>query len=260
MICALMIGRERSTGFPGKNTYPVLGRPMMSYGLMAARASAYVDAIHVSTDSERIKAVAREYGAAIIERPPELCTKEALGEEAFVHGYRYLRDHLSEPIEAMVLLFCNAPTLLAHTIDQGIEVLRIHPDIDSAVTVSVYNMWSPFRARRIDADGLLRPFVPLELFGNITCDRDSQGDVYFADMSVSIVRPDCLERLEEGLLPQRWMGQRIYPLVQWGGCDVDYEWQVPAVEFWLSQHGFTHSSTPYPRQLLPPTRAAVSSA
>jgi hypothetical protein len=41
------------------------------------------------------------------------------------------------------------------------------------------------------------------------------------------------------------MGQRIYPLEQWGGCDVDYDWQVPGVEHWLRQHGFTETDTPY---------------
>src|SRR5207302_50909 len=71
------------------------------------------------------------------------------------------------------------------------------------------------------------------------------GDVYFADMSTSIVRPHCLENLRSGMLPQRWMGNRIFPLKQWGGCDVDYEWQVPQVEFWLRKHGFTETVTPY---------------
>ena len=69
--------------------------------------------------------------------------------------------------------------------------------LDSAVTVSCYNMWSPIRARKINDEGLLQPFVPFECFGNltvITCDRDSQGDVYFADMSASIVRSRCLEK------------------------------------------------------------------
>ena len=41
------------------------------------------------------------------------------------------------------------------------------------------------------------------------------------------------------------MGQKIYPLNQWGGCDVDYEWQVPGVEFWLRQHGFSETQIPY---------------
>ncbi len=239
MIAALMIGREGSVGFPGKNTYPVLGKPLMAYPLLAAKRSGYIDAVYVSTDSAKIKEISREHGAEIIDRPAQLCTKEALGEHAFVHGYQHIRKTSGRDIELMVLLFCNAPTITAGIIDQGIDALRSHPEYDSAVTVSRYNMWSPLRARKVGPDGLLHPFVPFETFGDpktLNCDRDSQGDVWFADMSVSIVRPRCLEHLENGLLPQKWMGQKIYPLKQWGGCDVDYEWQIPQVEFWLKTH------------------------
>lgn len=245
MICALMLGREGSRGFPGKNTFPVLGRPMMAYPLLAAKAAKTVDGAWVSTDAESIKKVAREYGATVIDRPAELCTPQALGEDAFAHGCRVISDALAKDgkaVELMVLLFCNAPTVSADLIDQGVKLLRERPEFDSAVSVSRYNMWSPLRARKEAADGTLQPFVPFETFGDpktLNCDRDSQGDVWFADMGLSIVRPKNLERLEEGLLPQKWMGKKIAPLKQWGGCDVDYDWQVPGVEHWLLKHGVT---------------------
>ena len=241
MICTLMLGREGSIGFPGKNIYPVLGRPMMAYPLMAATNARYVDEVYISTDSARIKTIGQEYGAQIIDRPAELCTKEALGEDAYVHGYRHIRYELGKDVEMVVLLFCNAATITSELIDEGIDALRRDPSLDSAVSVSCYNMWSPLRARKIGEDGLLHPFVPFETFGDpatLNCDRDSQGDVYFADMGVSVVKPRCLEDLESGLLPQKWMGQRIYPLKQWGGCDVDYEWQIPGVEMWLKKNGY----------------------
>jgi hypothetical protein len=242
MIAALLLGRKGSTGFPGKNLYEILGRPLTVYPLLAAQQAQSVDRVYVSTDDERIMAIAREYGAGVIVRPPELATPEALGEDAFVHGYQVIRDEAAaqgQQVEMMVLLFCNAATVLSRTIDAGIMVLRDHPEYDSAVTVSRYNMWSPLRARKVGADGLLHPFVPFETFGDprtLSCDRDSQGDVWFADMGASIVRPRCLENIAAGLLPQKWMGQKIYPLQQWGGCDIDYEWQVPGVEYWLKQN------------------------
>lgn len=243
MICALLLGREGSTGFPGKNVYPILGRPLVAYPLLAARAAKSVDRVYVSTDSPRLKAIGAEHGARIIDRPPHLATKTALGEDAYVHGYQVIRDELvaaGQGIELMVLLFANAATVTSETIDAGVTALRAHPEYDSAVTVSAYNMWSPLRARRIGDDGLLHPFVPFETFGDpktLNCDRDSQGDVWFADMGLSIVRPRCLENIHAGLLPQKWMGQKIYPLKQWGGLDVDYEWQMPLVEHWLKAHG-----------------------
>jgi hypothetical protein len=243
MICALLLGREGSTGFPGKNVYPVLGRPLVAYPLMAAREAKSVDRIYVSTDSPKLKEIGRRHGARVIDRPAHLATKTSLGEDAYVHGYGVIRDELKEAkqqLELLVLLFANAATITAETIEKGIEVLKAHPEYDSAVTVSSYNMWSPLRARKIGADGLLHPFVPFETFGDpasLNCDRDSQGDVWFADMSLSVVRPRCLEDIRAGVLPQKWMGRKIFPLKQWGGLDVDFEWQIPQVEFWLMRHG-----------------------
>jgi hypothetical protein len=252
MIAALLIGRKGSTGLPGKNTMPVLGRPLCAYAFLAARHAQSVDAVYISTDDEELMAIGREYGAEVIVRPPELCTKQALGEHAFLHAHGVIRERETagkgRKIEMLALLMCNAPTVLSATIDQGVAVLRADPGLDSAVTVSCYNMWSPLRARRETADGLLEPFVPFETFGDpatLNCDRDSQGDVWYADMGLSLVRPRCLDNLDEGLLPQKWMGRKIHPLKQWGGCDIDYDWQVPGVEFWLRSHGFTAISTPY---------------
>ena len=104
------------------------------------------------------------------------------------------------------------------------------------VTVSSYNMWSPLRARKINDQGLLDPFVPFETFGDpskLNCDRDSQGDVWFADMGLSVVRPRCMDNLQTGLLPQKWMGQKILPIYNEAGLDVDYEWQIGQVEWWI---------------------------
>lgn len=249
MICALMLGRDGSRGFPGKNTTLILGRPLMAYPLLAAKGAPSVSRAYVSTDSPGIKAVAEEYGARVIARPAELCTPQALGEDAFAHGYRVIRDELKaegETLELLILLFCNAATVSSVMIEEGVAVLRAKPEIDSAVSVSRYNMWSPLRARRETKEGLLEPFVPFETFGDprtLNCDRDSQGDVWFADMGLSIVRPRCLENLSTGLLPQKWMGRSIWPLKSWGGCDVDYDWQMPGVGLWLQRHGWAEAGT-----------------
>lgn len=243
VICAILIGREGSTGFPGKNVHPLMERPLVAYPLLAAHNAPSIERIYVSTDSASIKEISEDYGAHIIDRPARLCTKEALGEHAYQHAHEVIRSELAgdgQAPELYVLLMANAPTIDAATIEDGIRVLKENPDFDSAVTVSCYNMWSPLRARRVNSEGLLDPFVPFETFGDpktLNCDRDSQGDVWFADMGVSIVRPENLDNLGEGLLPQQWMGKRIYPLKQEGGLDVDFEWQMPQAAFWLESRG-----------------------
>ena len=244
MICALMMGRAGSTKFPEKNIKKVLGRRLFEYPLIASKDSKYIEKIFVSTDCSTIARISKKYGAIHIKRPKKLANSKALGEHVYEHGYFEIKKILnlnSKDIEFIVLLMANAPTITGKLIDKGINILRKNKNFDSAVTTSIYNMWSPLRARKINKHNLLKPFVPFKIFGNpktLNCDRDSQGDVYYADMSVSIVRSRCLENLKEGMLPQKWMGKKIASISSWGGCDVDYEWQLPMVEFWLKKNAY----------------------
>jgi CMP-N-acetylneuraminic acid synthetase len=247
MIIALMMGRAGSKGFPKKNIKKVLGRRLFEYPIIASKKSKYIDKIFVSTDCPVIARGGKKYGAIHIKRPKRLTNSKVLGEDVYEHGYFEIKKKLNlseKNIEFIVLLMANAPTVTGELIDQGINILRKNKNFDSAVSTSIYNMWSPLRARKIDKNKFLKPFVPFKTFGNpkkLNCDRDSQGDVYFADMSVSIVRSKCLEEIKNGLLPQKWMGKKIANIPSWGGCDVDYEWQLPMVEFWLKKNGYKNA-------------------
>ncbi|MGV8124327.1 MAG: cytidylyltransferase domain-containing protein [Candidatus Xenobiia bacterium LiM19] len=248
MISALLLGREGSVGFPDKNVYPLLGRPMMVYPLLAALHCPLIDEVYLSTDSERMKEIALNNLIKVIDRPPELCTNQALSEDAWVHGYQWIKEQSAQEIEMMVLLFCNAPTISSELLTEGIERLRSDNTLDSAATVSEYNMFSPVRARKVNSEGILESFIPLDILenlGKVDSDRKAMGDVLFADCSGFVVRPHCLENIHEGLPPQKWMGKRIAPIKNWGGLDIDYEWGVALAEHWLKKHGFTSEKTPY---------------
>ncbi|HUJ60338.1 MAG TPA: hypothetical protein VLX92_17675 [Kofleriaceae bacterium] len=242
MIPALIIGRKGSR-VKDKNVRPILGRPLVLYPMLAAKHARGVTHTFVSTDCEKIQALALQQGATYIERPAFLATNEALAEDAFKHGYEAIRAQAKEEIEYIVLLFANGATITPGIIDDGIKFLREHPDFDSAVTVSKYNMFSALRARRIE-DGKVLPFVDPKLFGDASCDRDSQGDTYFVDCSVFVLRPRCFD-YSRGEIPFRWIGRTVHPMHQEGGFDIDFEWQFPVVEYFLRRVGFTEDRTPY---------------
>ncbi len=97
----------------------------------------------------------------------------------------------------------------------------------------------PAARGRIDDDGTLKPFVPFEVFGDpdaLSDDRDSQGDVWYADMGTSSC-PALPRRARLRDPPPALDGAADRPDRVVGGRDVDYEWQLPAVEFWLTEHG-----------------------
>ncbi len=245
MIVALILGRGGSVGLPGKNVMPLLGRPLMSYPLMAVKNSKYCDKVYLSTDDDDIRRVGENFGVVNIERPNYLATKEALAEDAYIHGYNEIKKILGKEPEFLILLFCNGATVLSDQIDQAVEILRSDDSLDSACTVSSYNMWSPLRAKKIDNNGRLVSFIPPDFFSdNVSCDRGSQGDTWYADCSMFVVRPYCMLK-KNGDMPFTWIGRNVHPIKQWGGLDVDYGWQVPIVEYWLREHGFTEDKTPY---------------
>ena len=246
MIVAILVGRGGSVGIPKKNLYTILNRPLMSYPILAAQNSKFVDDVYLSTDSEDIITVGKNLGAKIINRPPELATNEALIEDAFVHAYKYIKSQTKKEIELVVILLCNAVSILPETIDKGIEILREKKDFDSAITVTGFNMFSPIRARKVGEDGSLIPFVPFENFNfKIDSNRQKQDTVYFHDCGASVIRPKCLENISEGLLPQPWMGRKIYPLIQEGVLDVDLPYELPLAENWLKTNNFTKDTLPY---------------
>lgn len=244
-IVALLCGRSGSKGVKNKNTYPILGRPLMSYPLLAAKNSKYIDDIYLTTDSEQIAAVGRKYGAKIIHRPDYLATDEALLEDVIVHAYNYLAEELNLNPEIIVILLCNAGTVNPDLIDKGIEILQRDEGIDSCATVSLRNQFTPIRAKKI-VNGYLEPLLDLNLFGDLSnaCDRRCMGDVYFCDAALWIVRKRCMD-LNYGILPYRWMGRRTIPLIQEGGLDVDVEEDLVLTELWLRKHGFTEQRVPY---------------
>ena len=188
--------------------------------------------------------LSKKYNVHFLNRPKKYSTDKALGDDVFVDGYSQIKKILNnekKKIEILVLLFANVATISPKLIKEGIKILRKNKKIDSAVSTSIYNMWSPLRARKFDKKSkTLKPFVPFRVFGNpktLNCDRDSQGDVYYADMSVNVVRPRCLENIKNGLLPQKWMGNKIAPIFSEAGFDIDYEWQLPLLKYWIKKNG-----------------------
>ncbi len=244
MICALMIGRKGSKGLPGKNVKKIFGKSLCEYPIIAAKKTKLIDKIFISTDCEKIKKATKKYNVHFLKRPKQFSSSKALGDDVFVNGYEQIKELLNKEnkkIELLVLMFANVATINSELIVRGIKILKKNKSFDSAVSTSVYNMWSPLRARKLNKNkGNLEPFVPFKVFGNpktLNCDRDSQGNVYYADMSVNIVRPKCIENIQDGLLPQKWMGKKIAPIFSEAGFDLDYEWQLPTLKYWIKKYG-----------------------
>ena len=69
---AFVFARGGSKGVPGKNVRELAGKPLLAYSIDMAHEIEAVDKVFVSTDDPAIAAIARNYGANVIDRPEEL--------------------------------------------------------------------------------------------------------------------------------------------------------------------------------------------
>jgi CMP-N-acetylneuraminic acid synthetase len=245
MITGLIVGKHKSLGCPGKHIRTLLGRPLIEYPFLAASNSKRIEKIFVSTDSPEIQKIGEQYGAEFIERPPELATPDSILENTLIHAYEEMSRRTNEPIDIVALIFGNAPMVLASKIDQGIDLLQEKLGYDSVFSVAKFNMFSPARAHKVDNTGKIQNFINLDQLGPVTSIRDSQGDCYFCDLQIQIMRETCFINMDEGNLPYKWMGKKTYALKEGFGFDIDYDWQFAVAEYWLKENGFSESNTPY---------------
>ena len=243
MVIALIAGQQEDKKFPGRNTFPLLGRPMMVYPILAAQHADEVDRVFLTTDSPAIERVAAGMGVTTLPRSPQVSGPSVRLTEVVVEAAAQAAKAVGETPEAIVLLLCNAPTVTGGLIDHGVEILRSDPSLDAVMSVSLHNEFHPSYALRMGEGGILRPYA---------ADREAlkkTDEAYFPDALLWVFRPQVLSAVPRAQELSEWIMDcamhRVFPLVHEGYGDVDYVWQVPAVEEWLRRHGFSQHATPY---------------
>jgi CMP-N,N'-diacetyllegionaminic acid synthase len=151
-VIAVVPARGGSTGFPGKNLAPFLGRPLVGNAIAAALDSGRVDRVLASTDDERIGEVAVTAGAELIRRPAELSGPTSRTVEAVLHAL----EQVHAPDETIVVLL--QPTTPLRTAADVAECLDLHADrrTGSVVQFSESTEHHPWKTCLV-VDGRLTP-------------------------------------------------------------------------------------------------------
>ena len=77
-VIGIIPARGGSKGLPGKNIRPLCGKPLIAWSIEIGKESRYIDTLVVTTDSEEIAIIAKDYRAEVpFLRASELATDEA---------------------------------------------------------------------------------------------------------------------------------------------------------------------------------------
>ncbi|MGH8020767.1 MAG: cytidylyltransferase domain-containing protein [Opitutaceae bacterium] len=84
-VVGSIIARLGSKRLPFKNLLPFAGKPLVGLGIEILRGARLVDEVVVSTESELIARVARDFGATVLRRPGSLAADETPSIPVFQH-------------------------------------------------------------------------------------------------------------------------------------------------------------------------------
>ncbi|MCW3156431.1 acylneuraminate cytidylyltransferase [Micropruina sonneratiae] len=122
-VLAVIPARGGSKGVPGKNLVSIGGVPLVVRAIRAAQASGMVDVVAVSTDDDRIAAVAGRAGALVIGRPAALAGDEASSEAALLHALDEVEDS-GLAVEVLLMVQCTSPFVTAAEIADCVAAVR----------------------------------------------------------------------------------------------------------------------------------------
>lgn len=155
-VLGIIPARGGSKGLPGKNIKLLNGTPLIAYTIKEALNSNLQEFI-VSTDSEEIAEVARNYGGKVpFLRPAEIATDNASSLDVVLHALDFMKEHEGKEYDAIMLLQPTTPYRDREDINQAINLL-MSSGADSVISVTDVGGTHPARMKFIVDGNLIDP-------------------------------------------------------------------------------------------------------
>jgi CMP-N-acetylneuraminic acid synthetase len=148
---AIILGRGGSKRIPRKNIVDFAGKPMIAWSIQAAINSRRFDRVCVSTDSDEIAQIARDYGAEVPFLRRSAADDVAPASEATIVTLEQAESFFSETYGVVAQLMGNCPLRnqqdIADAMDNFFKVLP-----DSQISCFRFGWMNPWWAAEL-ADG-----------------------------------------------------------------------------------------------------------
>lgn len=123
-LCAIC-ARAGSQGVKNKNVREIAGKPLIAHTILQAQASTLFSVITVSSDSQAILDVARQFGVdSLILRPPEMATAFVSKLPAIQHAVKVTEENTKQQFSTIVDLDVTSPLRFVDDICEAVELLE----------------------------------------------------------------------------------------------------------------------------------------
>ena len=186
-VTAFIFARGGSKGLPGKNIRPFGGKPLIAWSIEQALAVDRVDRVIVSTDSDEIASVAKDFGAHVpFMRPAELAGDQSPEWLAWRHALDFLKVSEGGLPDAMLSVPATAPLRRQVDLENCLDEYE-KGDVDVVITVTEAHRSPYFNMVKENTDGTVGLVIPLQT--SIARRQDSPAVFDMATVAY-VVRPE----------------------------------------------------------------------
>jgi CMP-N,N'-diacetyllegionaminic acid synthase len=220
--------RGGSKGVKNKNIKLLQAKPLIAYTIETARNCALLNDVIVSTDSDEIADVAKQFGIKkIIERPAELASDTSSKWHVFIHAVETFERTHSTSIDYIVDMDVTVPLKTSNDIEGAIQLALNNADTDVVITGYEPERNPYFNMMEVNSSGFAH--IVKQSAKPIVRRQDAPA-VYSLTPAAYVIKKQALYNYDH------WSKAkcRIYPIPRTRAVDIDTELDFKLVEFLMN--------------------------
>lgn len=223
-ICA----RGGSKGVRNKNIRELLGKPLIAYSILQAKASNLFECVAVSSDSDEILEISKKSGADyLIERPKEMASDQAAKLPSIQHCVKEVEKLTGLTFDVMVDLDATSPLRTIGDISGAVRLLE-DMQVSNVITGAPARRSPYFNLVELDENGVARRSKTLSV--PIVRRQDSPR-CYDMNASIYVWKRDAFFKSKTILLNDTL----LYEMPEKRSIDIDSELDFEIVEFLMKK-------------------------
>ena len=227
VLCTICV-RGGSKGVKNKNIKGLNGKPLIAYTIEQAKASGLFEHIVISTDSDNIASIAKQYGAEVFFKRSEEMASDTAGKlDVIKDAFKRSEEYYNKTFDYLIDLDATAPLRSVEDIIDSFNQFKENSN-DNLITAMPSRRSPYFNLVEQDKDG--KVYLSKKLDSSVVRRQDAPKS-YDMNASIYIWKRDII--LNKNSLFLEKTG--LYVMPEERSIDIDNELDFEFVEFLIGK-------------------------